>query len=79
MLLAADNGKDVGILHVPDAPAGTQVTAEGLAPADRQISFKEFQTLKLRSVAGTATLDGKPLLASGHRILIDRDIEGSIR
>jgi len=78
MLLAAGDGVKVGVLNMPDAPAGTPVGVEGKQPNPAKLSFKEFQALKIEAKGGKALLDGEELTAGEHKLLIDRNIDGKV-
>ncbi|MCU0852622.1 MAG: methionine--tRNA ligase, partial [Thermoplasmata archaeon] len=65
MLLAAEEGNKLALLTPEkDLPAGTQVSS-GMEPGQKQVSFKEFQKLDIRS--GTAVAGDPPRLDLGSR------------
>ena len=79
MLLAAGSGKEVGVLHVPDAKQGTRVTFSGIEskPA-KEITVDEFFTVSMEANNGTVTADGYELIADG-KILVDKGINGKVK
>jgi methionyl-tRNA synthetase len=65
MLLAAEEGNKLALLTPEkDLPAGTQVSS-GMEPGQKQVSFKEFQKLDIRS--GSAVADDPQRLDLGSR------------
>jgi len=65
MLLAAEEGNKLALL-TPESPlaAGTPVTS-GMEPGQKQVSFKEFQKLEIRT--GTALAGEPQMLDLGSR------------
>jgi methionyl-tRNA synthetase len=80
MLLAADNGKDVGILTVESAP-GAQVLIDGTKPGERMINYKEFSTVEITAKNGKAYAYGHVLKAGKHAIVVENEniVEGKVR
>jgi methionyl-tRNA synthetase len=65
MLLAAEEGKKLALLTPErELPAGTQILS-GMEPGQKQITFKEFQSLEMRS--GALASGEPPMLDLGSR------------
>ncbi len=66
MLLVADDGKGAMELLSPNAPAGTPITFEGIAPNPKPpvISIDEFFSVKMEAKNGK-------VLANGHALTVD--------
>jgi len=79
MLLAAADGKKVGILFVDKSKPGENVLVEGATPNDKQIAFNDFMEVKLEAKNGKAYFEGKPLKTSSEIVQVDKKIEGKIR
>ncbi len=80
MLLAADNGKEVGVLNAPASRPGTQVTVEGAAGYSMaEITIEELQSFKLEAKGGKPYLEGKVLRTPEGEVAIDRVSDGKIR
>ena len=77
MLLAAEDGDDLGVLLAPDTEPGTPLRTEaGPEPAD-EITFEEFQEHDLRAGPDGVTVDGEPL--RGAVLVVDREVYGRLR
>ena len=79
MLLAADNGKEIGLLTVKKSKPGEQVMIGSLKPNDNTISFKEFQETELKAKNGHAYYKDVQLKTSSEIVRVDKEIEGNIR
>jgi methionyl-tRNA synthetase len=80
MLLAADNGNEVGVLNAPASKPGTQVTVEGTTGYSiTEITIEELQTYKLEVRGGKPYLEGKVLRTSEEEVAVDRVTDGKIR
>ena len=77
MLLAGDDGKNVGLLIAPKSKPGNQVCVEGVKPADKEIDFKEFQEIKLTVKDGNAVFDGKELQTNSEIISVEKVKDGA--
>ncbi|MFH1400410.1 MAG: methionine--tRNA ligase [Nanoarchaeota archaeon] len=78
MLLAADDGKQVGLLTTDAAP-GTPVAPEGVRSKGTIITYDEFSAIELKADGGKALVQGKPLTAEGKDIGIERVSSGKIK
>jgi methionyl-tRNA synthetase len=79
MLLAADDGKDIGILLSKDKP-GASVVIEGIEKKPKkEIDIKEFAKLGLRSKDGKAYYKDKALKTNSGEISVDRDVDGVVK
>ena len=80
MLLAADNGVDVGVLIASSSKPGTQVTVDGVADyTSDEITIEQLQAVNLEAKNSKAYLEGKVLRTPEGEITIDRVINGKIR
>ncbi|MFH1133686.1 MAG: methionine--tRNA ligase [Nanoarchaeota archaeon] len=71
MLLAAESGSVVKPLEAPNSKPGDQVMVEGIAPGERQITFKEFQEIALLVKDRKAEFDGTQLKTATEPISCD--------
>jgi hypothetical protein len=80
MLLAADNGGQIGVLEAPISPLGTQVTADGVSVAGApEITMQDVAALAMEAKAGKAYVNGKVLRTEMETVQVDRGVEGKIR
>ncbi|MFH0870859.1 MAG: methionine--tRNA ligase [archaeon] len=79
MLLACSDGEKLGLLTVKHAEPGSQVTVNGAAPNNDEITIDEFAAVKLEGKKGKAWINGKNLKAGAEDVVLDKDVEGSIR
>ena len=79
MLLAADDGKDIGLLFSKDKP-GSNVFIDGVEkrPA-KEISIKDFAKIELKSKNGKVYCNDKVLKTKAGEIHVDKGIEGKIK
>jgi methionyl-tRNA synthetase len=79
MLLAADDGKDVGILFSKDKP-GAHVTIEGVEkrPA-KELTIKDFEKFEIASKNGKAYYKGKVLKTKEGDVQVDKKVEGKVK
>lgn len=79
MLLAADNGEDIGILTVEGDP-GTRINLSGLEGEPKALlSIKELQEVDLHSEEGRAFSGSSPILCMGKQVIVDKEISGKIK
>jgi len=71
MLLAADKDKEVKVLEILEAHAGDQVTVEGIKPQTQEITFEQFQKIKLTVKDKVAVYNDKPLKAHKWEARVD--------
>ncbi len=80
MLLAADDGKQVGLLFVEEAKPGDSATMEGVKPKSDQITIDEFFRVKLELKDGAVVSGDKELKAGSEKIRVMRDVKnGKVR
>lgn len=79
MLLAADDGKNIGLLFSKDKP-GSNVFIDGMEkrPA-KEMSMKDFSKLDLKSKGGKVYYKDKTLKTKAGEISVDKKIEGKVR
>jgi len=82
MLLAASQGKEVGILHCPDAKPGDKIQiGEQNAKRSKQLSeitIEEFFSVKIIASKEKITISDKEL-KTNSKILIDKNLEGPVK
>ncbi|MBW3021458.1 methionine--tRNA ligase [Candidatus Woesearchaeota archaeon] len=79
MLLAADDGKNVGLLVANQSKPGSKVRVEGYEVDTNLISFKEFLNLDLKCKDGKAYYEGEVLKTSKEEIKVEKVLNGDIR
>ena len=80
MLLAVDDGTNVGILIAPKTPPGSNVIAEGITGVELpEVTIDIVSKLKMVAKSGSAYINDKLLHTKNESILIDKNIEGKIR
>ena len=77
MLLAGDDGKDVGILTIENAKPGTQVGIEGFENSSEQISFEQFQKLKIIVKNNKPYFSSKEIKAGSESIKAEKVKDGA--
>ena len=78
MLLAADTGDKIGLLFAEKSKPGDQVFVDGISNCSKQISYKEFSEVKIKSENGKAYFEGKPLKTSSETVFVDKKVDGNI-
>lgn len=77
MVLAVEDGDDLGLLLAVDAVPGTRLTTPpNEDPAD-SVSFEEFQQHELVATPDGVTWNGEPL--EGAELVMDRGVYGRLR
>ena len=80
MLLAGDDGKDVGILNPKLSKPGDQVFVDGVSDyKTEKISFDDFMKFTLEAREGKAFLQDKQLQTSSEHITLEKVKNGRIR
>ncbi|MFP4568092.1 MAG: methionine--tRNA ligase [Candidatus Woesearchaeota archaeon] len=77
MLLAASQGKKVGLLLCPEAEIGTQIKYEGIEPENKEITIEEFFEAQIHATTEGIIAEGKKLI--GAKIIVDKDIKGKVK
>ncbi|MFH1237647.1 MAG: methionine--tRNA ligase [Candidatus Aenigmatarchaeota archaeon] len=79
MLLAADDGKDVGVLFSKDKP-GTHVVIDGVEkrPA-KELTIKDFAKFELVAKDGKAYYKDRTLRTGEGDVQVDKKIEGKVK
>ena len=72
MLLAADDGKDVGILTVGDANPGDMVFFDGLLNSSKEIDFDNFSKILMSVKDGKVYYDDKEMKSSSESVRVER-------
>ncbi|MEM4260615.1 MAG: methionine--tRNA ligase [Candidatus Woesearchaeota archaeon] len=82
MLLAADNGNDIGILTL-NAKPGTQITIDEQnneqKPKENIISFGEFSQIEIIVKNGYVLFNNKYLLGNGKRVVVEKVKDGKVK
>jgi methionyl-tRNA synthetase len=71
MLLAADDGKNVKLLLAEKSSPGEQVLIEGAKPGSKEISFDEFQKIRITVKDKKIICDGKILKTEKEEVAVD--------
>ncbi|HHL41611.1 MAG TPA: hypothetical protein ENJ36_02990, partial [Candidatus Bathyarchaeota archaeon] len=80
MLLAGDDGENVGILNPQKSSPGDQVFVEGVSEYKTdKIGFNDFMKYTLEAKDGYAYLQGKQLQTSTEKIKLEKVVNGRIR
>ena len=77
MLLAGDDGKDVGVLTVEKAKPGTEAGIEGFENSDDQISFEQFKKLKITVKNNKPYHEGREIKAGSESIKVEKVKDGA--
>ena len=78
MLLAGEDKEHVGVLTV-DAPPGTSVQVEGYETGTKQLTFEQFQKLKIIVKEGKASYNDVLLKAGSQSVVAEKVKEGKVR
>ncbi|MFH1174555.1 MAG: methionine--tRNA ligase [archaeon] len=76
MLLAADDGKEIGILTIDAAPGSVVDIGKNAA---EQITYEEFSTFSLEAKEGKAYCNDVMMTVNGKNVLIEKVTDGKIR
>jgi hypothetical protein len=80
MLLAGDDGENVGILTPIKSKPGDQVYVDGVAEHQSDlITFNDFMKYTFEAKDGRAFLQGKPLKTDSEEIKLEKVKTGKIR
>ena len=79
MLLAAEKGKEVGILTVKEAEPGDVCSFDNLENSSREISFENFLKLKIIAKDGKVFYDNKELKVNNESVYVEKVKEGKVR
>jgi len=80
MLLAGDDGKDVGILNPQASKPGDQVYVGDVKDySSDTITFDQFMKYRLEAVDGKAYMEGLPLHTDAEEIKLEKIVNGRIR
>ena len=80
MLLAGDDGKDVGILNPQASKPGDQVyVGDDKEYSSDTITFDQFMKYRLEAVDGKAYMEGLPLHTDTEEIRLEKVVNGRIR
>lgn len=78
MLLAAEDNKDVGLLTVKDAKPGDEVKFGSLQNSNNEITFENFQKLKITTNKGKVFFNDLELKADKETVSVEK-IKGKAR
>ena len=80
MLLAGDDGVDVGVLIPKNSQVGDRVYVDGVTEfKEDKISFSQFVKYTFEARDGKAYLQGKPLKTDSEEITLEKVVNGRIR
>ena len=79
MLLAADDGKSIGILSAEGDP-GQRINLPDVEGEPKpSLTIKDLQGVDLHSEKGKAFSQNLPLLCNNEQVLVDKGITGKIK
>jgi len=79
MLLAAEDKGTVGVLAVNKSQPGTEVKCGNLANSTEQISFENFQKLKIEAKGGKVYFDDLELKTDKETVSVEKVKDGKVR
>ena len=79
MLLAADDGKSVGILYAEESEIGEFASFGNLKPDEKEITFDQFEKLEIIVKEGKVISNSLILKTSKEEIKIDKDIKANAK
>ena len=77
MLLAGDDGTDVGILTVDKSKAGDKVFVEGYESSTKELTFDDFLKLTITVKDGKAIFEGKELKTEKETVKAEKVKDGA--
>ena len=72
MLLAGDDGKDVGLLTVSKSEPGDSVYFKGLDNDEKQITFEDFLKINLKTKNSNVVFKGKTLETNKELVVVEK-------
>ena len=79
MLLAGDDGEQVGVLTARDAAPGTAVRAGTLENGTAQLTYDDFMKLTITVQDGKPVVDGLSLRAGDEDVIADKKLKDGAR
>ncbi|MAG08636.1 methionine--tRNA ligase [Candidatus Woesearchaeota archaeon] len=77
MLLAGDDGKDVGLLTVAKSKPGDKVYFDNYENSGKEISFEEFLKIEMKVKAGKVMYEGKALKTDKEEVGVEKVKDGA--
>jgi len=77
MLLAGDDGENVGVLTVEKSEAGSHVYPEGFSISKSQLAFDDFLKLEIKASSHKAVFKGKELKTDKETVLVEKAKDGA--
>ncbi|MBI2134520.1 methionine--tRNA ligase [Candidatus Woesearchaeota archaeon] len=77
MLLAGDDGKEVGVLTIKNAEPGAQVGIDNFENSNEQVTFEQFQKLKIVVKNNHPYFNGKEIKAGSEGIKVEKVKDGA--
>ena len=77
MLLAGDDGNNVGLLTVNDSNTGDEVCFDGLKNSSKPLSFEEFSKIKMTIQNGKVYFENKELKTGNESVRVERVRDGA--
>lgn len=78
MLLAGDDGNDVGVLYAEKSAPGDKVTVSRMKNETKELTYDQFLKLSLKVEGGRASFEDKILMANTEEIKVDKVRDGNI-
>ena len=77
MLLAGDDGENVGVLTVTKSNAGDSVYFEGLENETKQLTHEEFSKIKMSVKGGKVFFDNRELKTDSETVKVEKARDGA--
>ena len=77
MLLAGDDGANIGVLTIDEASPGDKVYFEGFESSSRELSYEDFAKLKIEVKNGRVYFENKELRAGKEIVKVEKVKDGA--
>jgi len=77
MLLAGDDGQNVGVLTVDKSEAGDEVYLDGYENSTKELSFEDFLKLEIKIKNGHAVFEGNELKTDKENVKVEKVRDGA--
>ncbi|MBI4451863.1 methionine--tRNA ligase [Candidatus Woesearchaeota archaeon] len=79
MLLAGDDGQNVGVLTVDKSEAGEKVYIDGYENSTKELSFDDFLKLEIKIQNNHAVFEGKEFKTDKEIVMVEKVRDGRVR
>ena len=77
MLLAGDDGQNVGVMTVDKSEVGTKVYLDGYENSNQELSFEEFQKFNITIQNNHAVYEGRELKTDKEVVRVEKVRDGA--